>query len=393
MRRFVPLLFCALFVATTPAFAQRILPHSFSGWNAANTPPSSSTSGLAGTSAPVSQAVLGEYGWAASESLYYASGANPNSNFTAIIYKMKDPSGGYGLYSYLCTSDMNRADFSEHSSASNNRAVILIGNLVLDIEGYDPTKDQAAVKSLVAAVAPHAEDGPLPTLWQYLPHDNMIPRSNRYILGPQALNQFFPGRFGASLGFEVGAEAELAHYRANGHDATLLVVDLPTPQLAQKKLEELQKSFGVNEASEPAPVFAKRSHTLLVLTSGFATEADAKSLLNEVSSSGELTWDEPTFQFKEPSIEAMVVGAIVGSGLICLFALVAGLSFGGLRLFTKRFFPGKLFDTKGHLEVLQLGLASKPINPEDFYAYSASPPKEGFIEKNLPDRIALRIFR
>jgi hypothetical protein len=89
----------------------------------------------------------------------------------------------------------------------------------------------------------------------------------------------------------------------------------------------------------------------------------------------------------------MIVGSIVGAGTICMFALIAGISFGGLRLVVKRVMPGKIFDTKRHLQVLQLGLGSKPINSDDFYGYSAPTAPGTAVDKNLPDRVAMRIFR
>jgi hypothetical protein len=309
---------------------------------------------------------------------------------------MKDPSGAYGLYSYLRAPDMSRADLTEHSSMSRNRVLVLSGNLVLDIEGQELTRLDSWIKSLAAAVAAHAQDGPLPMLWQHLPQHGLIERSDRYILGPQALNELFPGNLGNSLGFSKGAEAELARYKLAGHEAVLLIADFPTPGFATEQLAELEKQFNVNGSkpnSSSPPLFARRNLTLLAIVSGAPTQADANALLNQVQSGTQLTWDEPTFQFKEPTIEMMVVGAILGTGIICGFALVAGLAFGGFRLFIKRMLPGKVFDRGTQLQVLQLGLASKPINAEDFYASVGTVPAGTAVDKNLPDRIALRIFR
>ena len=106
----------------------------------------------------------------------------------------------------------------------------------------------------------------------------------------------------------------------------------------------------------------------------------------------ERSWNEPVPKH-EPPIELMIEGSIIGSITICMFALIAGFSFGGLRLLTKRFMPGKIFDTKKHLQVLQLGLGSKAINSDDFYGYSAPSGPVPPVDKNLPDRVALRIFR
>ena len=333
-----------------------------------------------------------EYGYVSSETQSYV---HANDRIEVALYKFKDVSGAYGAYSFLRQPDMAKADLTEHSSASSNRALALEGDLVLDIHADHITDRGRELKSLVSAVAQHAQDGLLPSLWQHLPQDNIVPRSDRYILGPHTLDQLFPGNLGGSLGFQNGAEAEVAHYRLNGQDAELLVADFPTPQLAQQQLASLQKKFNVN-GSNPgsgSPLYAKRTITLLAIVAGAPSEADAGNLLSAVHSGTELTWNEPTFQFKEPRIEVMIVGSIIGSGIICLFAVIAGISFGGLRLIVKRVMPGKVFDRSEYVQILQLGLGSKPINSEDFYGYSAAPTEKVLVDKNLPDRVALRIFR
>jgi hypothetical protein len=43
--------------------------------------------------------------------------------------------------------------------------------------------------------------------------------------------------------------------------------------------------------------------------------------------------------------------------------------------------------------VLQLGLSSKIINAEDFYQPDGMPTPDITVDKHLPDRVALRIFR
>ena len=48
-------------------------------------------------------------------------------------------------------------------------------------------------------------------------------------------------------------------------------------------------------------------------------------------------------------------------------AVVMGVAFGGVRVITKRFFPGKVFDRPEQMEVLQLGFSGKPIDPRDLY--------------------------
>jgi predicted small integral membrane protein len=71
----------------------------------------------------------------------------------------------------------------------------------------------------------------------------------------------------------------------------------------------------------------------------------------------------------------MIVGTIVGTGIICMFALISGLAFGGVRIVVKRMLPDKVFDRSDQMQILQLGLSSKPIKAEDFY--SLGTPQKG----------------
>jgi hypothetical protein len=367
--------------AALPASAQGILPNSFAGWNA------TSRGSFDGSGLPVinddttvpanlSVAAAQEYGFTVGEQATYMRGAGETLYLK--VYRMRDPSGAYGEYSYLRAPDMLRPGPNEHSALSADHALVLVGNLVLDIRGRELIKNANDLSSLVSAVSPKALQGPLPTLSEHLPTKGFIDRSDKYILGPVTLDQFFPVSQKDWLGFSTGAEAEVARYHVDGRELNLLIADFPTPQTAQKKLGELQQDYHVNAANPDqngSPVFAKRSITLLVIVFGARTQAEADKLLNLVQSGAEVTWNEPTFQFKEPPITTMIVGAIIGTGVICCFALISGIAFGGFRIVVKRFWPDKVFDRSSTMQVLQLGLGSKPINSEDFYGIERDPPK------------------
>jgi hypothetical protein len=379
MRLTVILFLATLVLAAPPASAQGILPSSFAGWSgnvqAGLAPPilQSGDSGAANAAA-LQEAARREYGFVSGENADYKRGSE---EMRVNLYKMKDPSGAYGLYSYQRATDMPHADFTEHSSMSREHALVLIGNVVVEVAGRDLAKNGAALKTLVAAVAPHSESGLLPTIGDRIPTKGFIDRSDKYILGPSTLNQFFPLADGDWLGFSQGAEAETAKYRVNGHEIDFVIADFPTPQTAAKKLAELQKQFnineskGVNDSSGPGstkPLYAKRAMTLVAIVSGATTKKEADAVLDQLESGTQITWNEPTFEFKEPGIGVMIVGAITGTGVICLFAIIAGLAFGGVRLVVKRA-TNRVFDRPDQVQVLQLGLSSKPINAEDFYGY------------------------
>jgi hypothetical protein len=348
--------------AVLPASAQGILPPSFAGWAAGTTSAPS-----AAFKNPVTDAVAREYGIVSGERVTYS---RARETLEVSVCRMRDPSGAYGLYSYLRSPEMTHPNPGDHSVMSRDRAILLEGNLVLDVHGTDLQRLGQDLNALIATVTPKSQQGPLPTLTEHLPVKGFVDRSDKYVLGPAALDEFFPVSDDDWLGFSHGAEAEVAKYRVDGRELNLLIADFPTPQVAQKRLVDLQQLYHMNPAApdgNPSPLFAKRSITLLAIVSGARTQAEADQLLGLVQSGSEVTWNEPTFQFKEPGIGAMIVGSIIGAGVLCMFAVVAGIAFGGFRLVIKRYFPDKVFDRSSTMQVLQLGLGSKPINSDDFY--------------------------
>ncbi|MDE3170876.1 MAG: hypothetical protein KGL75_12100 [Acidobacteriota bacterium] len=397
MRRITLLILIVLCAAAIAAEAQQILPSSFAGWSGTVQPGLSQlsmkpTRTQAGTTARQQSAAVSEYGFVSGESGSYEKGAD---SLRVNVYRMKDPSGAYGLLTYLRTPGMEPSTPARHAFLSENQDLLLTGNVVLDVQGKDLRRHQGDLKALLQSVSAHAEQGALPTLWEQLPAKQMVAGTDRYVLGPRTLDQFFPLPIGGSVGFSNGAEAELARYRLANSEATILLIDLPTPQIAIQTLEQLAGKFNVN-GSKPgngSPLYAKRLITTLAIVAGAPTDAEGRALLDEVQNTEVLTWNEPAPKSKQADIGTIVVGTIVGTGIICAFSLVAGLAFGGFRLAVKRILPGKVFDRARNMEVIQLGLSSKPINPDDFYDRSGPRIKLGEVEKNLPERIALRLFR
>jgi hypothetical protein len=390
--------FVLLSAPLVAAPAQDTLPPDFANWTATG-----AETAVPSGSLLASPAILQEYGLADAWTRSYSRGTDA---LQVILYRLKDPTGAYGLYSYLRSSglrqgsirayppqltvfrangesvsyklspyaqkgDFHRADVTDHSVIAPGRALILQGSFVLDVLGPTIAGTQGAeLQSLVGAVAPKSNAGPYPTLYGHLPHSGFVSDSDCYILGPAALHDYFPVADGDWLGFGSGAEAEVANYRINGEDLTLLIADFPTPQVATKKMEEWTSIFnvgGIESAGDKPLIFAKRSLTLVGLVYHAHSQTQAALILSHVHTGAELTWNEPGFSLSDPNIGSVLVGIIYGTGFLCMFAVVAGLAFGGVRIAVKRLLPGRVFDRGDQLDVLQLGLGSKPINSEDFY--------------------------
>jgi len=248
--------------------------------------------------------------------------------------------------------------------------VILEGTLVLESTANVSREDLSA---LVKAMEAGSEKGPLPPVRTYLPKAGRLLGSERYALGPEAmqaalegLGQSSPSVLTKAAGFSSGAEAMVARYSIQGRDGgVLLLLEYPTPQLAEQHIHHLDEVIPA-EAKQAGSVIERKGSLLSVVLSPSSVEY-AKNLRTAVDYETSVTWNEASQTATDPPITSTLQKIFIGTGIFMIAAVVLGIAFGGVRVITKRFFPGKVFDRQNQMEVLQLGLSGKRIDPSDFY--------------------------
>jgi hypothetical protein len=358
--------------AATPCYAgpgQPTLPQTFGAWTL--TAPEEATGAALEAVAGDNFAVFREFGLDSAERGIYIGAAG--AQLRATLYRLRDASSAYGAYTFLRTPEMAASDLAEKSAVGREHILVVIGSLLLDLSEHGAAS-LSDLKALVEAVQTQTAQGVYPTLWQYLPAEGFRPTSDHYLLGPVGLEKELPLSPGDWLGFTNGAEAELARYRVGRESVTLLLAMYPTPQAARQKLEELGSRFrlnpesaGENSSDKRPALFAARKGLMLALVAGAQDVRAAQAVLNRVKFETSVTWNTPSWRAKEPPFLLMVVDIFIWTGILILYALGAGIVFGLVRLLIKRLLPGRVFDRDANIEILQLGLGSKPIEAKDFY--------------------------
>jgi hypothetical protein len=244
------------------------------------------------------------------------------------------------------------------------------GSLVVSSTANVSKDDLAA---LVKALEASSGLAPLPPVRTYLPLAGRLLGTERYALGPEAMKAAL-AELGQSdmlglvraAGFSSGAEAMLARYSSGGKDSAVLVLlEYPTPQLAEQHIHHLDEFLPVAANQQKLNIVRKGSLLSLVLSPSSAEYA--KSLREAIDYETQVTWNEPSQTATDPPITSTLVKIIMGTGVFMVAAIVLGIAFGGVRVVTKIFFPGKVFDRPNQMEILQLGLSGKRIDPTDFY--------------------------
>jgi len=373
MRRLIRLslgLLC-LGIAAHPAAAQGILPPSFAGWNAStasSTLPPNGIDSLLGQDAPAFR----EYVVKSVEQRPYSQGSQTAS---LTLYRFRDPSSAYGAYTFLRSDSLSTVTLGSYASAARDRALIVVGEMLLDISA--PPKQarpsDADLKSLADLLDKKADHTPYPFIGEHLPEKGRVKDSERYVIGPLSLAHYVPLGTDDWIGFDHSAETILARYGLAGKDKeqTLLIASYPTQQIAAEKFAGMLRRFTFDPPGGVQPgqnvLFGKRASSFIAVVVGAPSREAANKLLDEVAYESQVTWNEPHQTLTEPSINSMIVGAFLGTGAIMMLAVAAGIGFGGVRVLVKVFLPNKVFDREKQIEILQLGISSKPIKAKDFY--------------------------
>src|ERR1039458_8311459 len=371
MKRFLRIvvsILCFAAVART-AGAQAVLPSSFAGWSA-SAPSSVTTSAGLDQLLGSDSAAFREYVVKSIEQRSYTQGKQ-----TAVItlYRLRDPSSAYGAYTFLRNDSLSVVNLGAYASASRERALIVVGEMLLDISG--PAKQarpvDADLKQLSDLLDKRADHTPYPSIGEHLPEKDRVRDSERYVLGPRSLSQYVPIGTDDWIGFDHSAETIVARYRVAGKEETLLVASYPTQQIAALKFAGMLRRFTFDPPGDlpqgQTVLFGKRVSSVVAVVVGAASRQAANTVLDQVGYESEVTWNEPKQTLTEPGIGTMIVGAFMGTGAIMVLAIAAGVGFGGIRVLVKIFLPNKVFDRDKQVEILQLGITSKPIKAKDFY--------------------------
>jgi hypothetical protein len=372
MRRLLLALSICLIGVALPgsATAQGNLPSSFAKWNAAAASTVIPTAGLnqaLGADAPIFR----EYSLRSIERRAYTEGAQ---DAEIALYTFRDPSSAYGAYTYLRNESLTPVTLGSFGCASHSRALVVIGNFLLDVMGKPARPSDAELKQLVDPLANVADQTAFPSIGQYLPEEGRVRRSEHYVLGPRGLAQFVPLATDDWIGFDQTGEALVARYQIAGKEVNLLIVSYLTQQIAAARFQIMLQRFTFDPPGAvplgQTVLYGKRSSSIVAIVEGAPSKEAADKLLGQIQHESQVTWQEPKQTITDPTFSSIIIGAFVGTGIIMVLAFAVGVGFGGVRLLFKVFLPNKVFDREKEIEILQLGIYSKPIRASDFYQKS-----------------------
>lgn len=212
-----------------------------------------------------------------------------------------------------------------------------VGNFLITCSGRCPktlAKDAEALPALTRA--------PLPSLGSYLPLKNLIPGSERYVVGPVGLRDAAPQIPPSAVAFDFGTEGDISRYRTATGEATVAIFAYPTPQIARKQ----------SSAFEALPgAIVKRAGPLLAVA--FSTDrSTGQNLLSQLNYNASLAWQDPAPLVLRPETAGQMLLSIISlAGIVLSFCVFSGVAFGTIRVLARKF---GIWDADDYLTTLQL---------------------------------------
>lgn len=261
------------------------------------------------------------------------------------LFQMSDSPAAYGAYTlhrFRIGGEATPTLIGAASFRRQNQLYFWQSNYTVRIDGPAEAQEQMA-QALSRRILGSSRKPPVS---EYLPAANAVPGTERYLLSADAIDKT-AGLDSDKLGFDFSAEASTASYRIRGIQAHLLLLLYPTQHIAKKHADEIES------AGKIASGFLKRAGPLLAIVYGAKDEAVAASILDGVSHEFKVTWNEP-----QPGLGlgTMIVTIFTFIGIALAFTTIAGVSFGGLRVFVKARYGNRVFDRPESMELIQLKL-------------------------------------
>ncbi len=344
--------------AQTPA--PPLLPQQFAGWQRQG---SARMSTDAAAADPTNAEVLKEYGFTDVAVATYVYDDGRTLKVRAA--RFADASGAFGAYTLYLQPEMVPATIGDNGASLGQRVLFRRGHVLVDASFTQESPMAGAALRELAGMLPRppGNAGNLPTVLDFMPRRGLVPNSEKYVIGPEALNAITPPVSADLVDFAVKPDVTMGKYSTPSGQATLMLIYYPTPQLAAEHLRRIdaahkltQPQAGVSTVESGGQFSDKRTGFIVAVASGPISGSDAKYLLDQVNYEANVTWNQRTDNRDVHDLYSLILNIVILCGVLGALAIVAGVAFGGFRILMKRFYPHKIFDRPEAMEFISLHL-------------------------------------
>jgi Family of unknown function (DUF6599) len=264
-----------------------------------------------------------------------------DQSLQAVVEKAEDPSSAYGLLTFYQSESMKPEKGMKLTVIGPDQAYMARGAFFVRV--LRPSKPKMSEEDFrsaliaIAGAAPSADSMAL--LPPSLPAQGIIDGSEKYVLGPVAMQRalpFFPAKL---VGFRQGAELQAASYRHNGQPLTLILISYPTITISRSHYNAMVQTLGVNQNSGAGALYGKIESSYVLLVQNARSKEIAGRLMSRLTIKQQVSWDQPP---PGKPVTVQMFHLILGN--ILLVSLLVGMAvLGGVLLVVSRRLAAKWF--------------------------------------------------
>ena len=269
----------------------------------------------------------------------------PGGSVEVTLYEMVDSTAAYGLFTL--EREWERDGFEPFPVGAEgyrlgDELVLWQSKYVARLAG--PARAVEGLAQILSANIVGRSAKPPVSL--HLPPKDLVTPSEQYILDPVTFENSV-GLEPDHFGFDDSLEVAVARYRTEGSAARLVMLLYPTQQLAKQHSENWLAATG-------SIMPHKRSGPLVAIVQD-TTDPDVwESILSAVNYESQVTWNAA---LPHPlTLPHLILTIFNWIGIALAFTFVAGVGFGGLRIYMKTRYPNHGFGGGQEDDFIQLNI-------------------------------------
>src|ERR1700692_2647604 len=172
---------------------------------------------------------------------------------------------------------MAREEIGDQGASLNQRVLFYRGHILVDAVFSQLSVMSAAGLRELAGVLPRppGHAGTLPPMLAFIQHHGYETNTKKYAEEPLALAAIASPVPAELIDFSASPEVVLGQYSTPGGEATLMLIEYPTPAIAAEHLRRIdaahhatQPQAGVSAVENVGPVFDKRTGPIVAIAAG-----------------------------------------------------------------------------------------------------------------------------
>ncbi len=285
--------------------------------------------------------IFREFGFEEGEKGVYATSSGQQLEIFA--FRFRDATGAFAAFRWSRPADAKSVPYGQQAAQAGDLTVIQFGNYVVRTKGAAPVDDDL---ELMLGFLPRVQMSPAPPFLAFVPQGDLIPGSERHVLGPLALREVAPEIPPSVAAFHFGTEAQFGRYANPAGEIKLALFSYPSPQIARGQIEEFQKLPNV---------IAKRSGPLVAAVIAPPSADEAQFLLAKINYAVEVT-PTPRQVSRHDNIGTLILDIVILCLILIGLMIVGGVAVAGSRILARRYAPHSLFASGEGPDMIRLDI-------------------------------------